>query len=179
MSDVDWTTVASVDLPALLEVLSLHDSAWLQLSIHNGCVALLEIQLDRHGNPWAPEGFETLLLCFERTMDQRLSAGAWLMSSIESASSRRLGESDREALLEDPCFPPRLWQGAGHHEGDGWDVAHPALDPTTTRTTLELVSGGRLELLHGDPVRGVARHADGRLLDLATLLADTQGGASP
>jgi len=160
---VEWSKVEPLPMPVFLRRFSLHDSSLIGISLDAQHRLFVEVALDLHWNRSVPAGHDALLLRFELTYQVHWIEGSWLGTTLSDATSSQVDAEARAALLDDPQFDLRAYQGRSD------SVSHPAEDESLTRTAFNLITWGCLEVLHGSDTRVVVADASGSVVDVSTL----------
>jgi hypothetical protein len=166
MTDPDgpaWSNTTAWDMPSLLERFSLHDSDLTSVMLEPGGPVVVVLQLDLLANKAVRQGFDTLLVAFERTYLLSYRCGPWLQSTLDGATSRLFSEAERATLLESKEFDLSAYRGRSS------EVEHPAFDHSLTCTTFQSVTCAELYLLHAATVRCRCFNQSGESFDLASI----------
>jgi len=120
------------------------------------------IDFDLIWNKAIPQGCTKLELQLECIYHADLLYGNWRYYTIADAQSRFLADEERLKLMEDAKF-------CEFKNGDNIHLAHPALCSDLTLTTVALMNGGNLRVLHQGPVRIRVSNDAGVFFDVSKL----------
>src|SRR5262245_8710675 len=84
-SNVDWNKVTPMTMAVFLKRFTLHDSWVKEVFAGTSGHVTLAIGFDLHWNDTVPQGYDTLLLHFDRTYSQRCVQGGWTQPTISGA----------------------------------------------------------------------------------------------
>lgn len=170
---VEWSKVEPLPMPVFLRRFSLHDSGLAGIALDAQHRLFVDIVFDLHWNRSVPAGHDALLMRFGRTYQVNWHEGSWPETTLSDAISSQFDDAARAALLDDPQFDLRAYQGRSDL------VSHPADDESLTRTVFNVMNWGRLEVLHGADTRLVVFDAADSWIDVSTLAPSVPVGCPP
>jgi hypothetical protein len=156
----EWQGSRVWNMPALLERYTLHDGALISIIVEPAGQIVVACHLDWIWNEIIPNGFDTLVLAFERPYSMKYIFGKSLGVTIGDAISTLCSEGERSALLDSNEFDVSAYRGPSK-------VSHPAFDETLTQTVFTTIYDDRIVLLHSANIRCRCFNQAGESLDMA------------
>jgi hypothetical protein len=135
------------DMPSFLAAYTLHDSSLAEVRLTRSDGLLIFIDWDMHWNRKVRQEYNNLIIGIPMVYSVAWSQGGWSQSTLGGATSERVAESERNAMLENGTIELRAFQGAK-------DEIPPAFeDEGLTRTTFDRMNWSRMTILHGGEAR--------------------------
>jgi hypothetical protein len=143
------------DMPSFLAGYTVHDSnlADIRLSPRDGLLILID--WDMVWNPRVPRQYHNLVIGVPQLYSVSWSEGSSRYYALADATSERVTEAERTAMLESGPIDLRAFQGGTD------EIPPPFEDQALTRTTVTGMNWSRLTILHGGEVRFLCLDDDG------------------